>query len=377
MPLKNVKEQKWSLENMRRAVEAVQQKRMGYLAASKRFNVPRTSLYRYCRKVENIDHMKQAPLGRKPVLPPELEQELVDYLLIMEAKLFGLTRIDVRSLAYQLAVRNNLPHPFSILHGAAGKDWLRRFLNRHRDVIRIRRPTGTSAARATGFSRASVNEFFTLLETEFEKNNFPPDRIFNVDETGLCIVQSKCPSVIAMKGKRQIGALTSAERGSLITVVMCMSATGNFIPPLIIFPRKNSNEQLKKGAPPGSIFAFHPSGWIQTNLFTTWFNHFVEKTRPSKDNPVLLILDGHHTHAKNLDVVNIARNSFVTIISIPPHTSHKMQPLDKTVMGALKIYYNEEIRTFLRTNARAVTLFDVAELFGRAYLKNTVWRTSC
>lgn len=39
------------------------------------------------------------------------------------------------------------------------------------------------------------------------KNNgttHPPDRIFNMDETGLCIVQSECPSVHTLKGKSQL-----------------------------------------------------------------------------------------------------------------------------------------------------------------------------
>lgn len=35
-----------------------------------------------------------------------------------------------------------------------------------------------------------------------------------------------------------------------------------------------------KGAPPGSIGKVLPSGWIQSNLFTEWFKHFIEKTNP-------------------------------------------------------------------------------------------------
>lgn len=73
--------------------------------------------------------------------------------------------------------------------------------------------------------------------------------------------------VIVTGGKRQVGAITSAERDPLVTVVLCMSAEGSFITPMIIFSRKKSNEQLKKGTPPSSLFAFRPSGWIQTHLF--------------------------------------------------------------------------------------------------------------
>ncbi|KAK9679096.1 DDE superfamily endonuclease [Popillia japonica] len=172
-----------------------------------------------------------------------------------------------------------------------------------------------------------------------------------------------------MRGKRQVGALTSAERGSLVTLVLCMNAAGNFVPPMFIFPRKKSSELLKKGAPAGSLFAFHPSGWIQTELFTKWFDHFVEKAKPSATKPILLTLDGHHTHTRNLDVVLKAKDNFVTILCLPPHSTHKLQPLDKTVMGGLKTFYNEEVRVFIRTENRAVTHFDMCQLVGRAYLK--------
>lgn len=369
MPKQHTKEHEWDDGNMRRAVDAVISKEMGYLAASQRFKVPRSTLFRYCANKKKTGIFKKEKLGRKPVLTENLEKKLVEHLLLMEKKFFGLTRQDVRYVAFQLAKRNNLPNPFSVLQGSAGKNWLRRFLSRHENVIRVRKPTGTSMARAVGFNKKSVDEFFTLLEQVMEQNNFPPDRIFNVDESGLCIVQSKCPQIIACKGKRQIGTLTSAERGSLLTVVLSMSASGIFVPPMMIFPRKNANAQLEKGAPPGSIFRYHPSGWIQMDLFTAWFHHFIEKTRPTKENPVLLILDGHHTHTRNLDVILAAKENFVTILCLPPHTTHKLQPLDKSVMGPLKKFYNEEVRIFLRTHERAVNHFDISELFGKAYLK--------
>ncbi|CAH1994993.1 unnamed protein product [Acanthoscelides obtectus] len=133
--------------------------------------------------------------------------------------------------------------------------------------------------------------------------------------------------------------------------------------------RKKSSEQLKKRAPPGSLFALHPSGWIQMGLFTQWFDHFLEHTKPTQESPILLLLDEHHTHTRNLDVILKAKEHFVSIICWPPHTTHKMQPLDKTVMGALKTDYSEEVRVFMRTTNRSITHFDICELFGNAYLK--------
>jgi hypothetical protein len=101
-----------------------------------------------------------------------------------------------------------------------------------------------SYTRAKGFNRTSVNNFFDLLESEVENQHFDAHRIYNVDESGLTVVESKVPKVLPLKGRHQVGSITSAERGSLITVVVCMSTVGTYVPPMLIFPRKNFSEQL-------------------------------------------------------------------------------------------------------------------------------------
>lgn len=368
--------QTWDKSAMKEAIAAIKEKRMGYLKASKLFNVPKTTLRRLLGKTDQpLEEAVSSKLGRKPILLPELEGHLVEYILTMEAKYFGLTRNDIRSLAFQLAVKNNISHPFSLLKQTAGRDWLRLFLRRH-PSLSFRQPTGTSMARVKGFTRENVDYFYDLLEKEMNANNFEPGNIYNVDETGISVVPAKMPKVLGLKGKKQIGALTSAERGSLITCILCMSAAGMFIPPMFIFPRKRDNPLLMKGAPPGSIHANHPSGWVQTNLFTKWFEHFLKTVKPSSSSPVLLIMDGHSSHMRNIELIDLARKNDVHLLSIPPHSSHKIQPLDRTFMGPLKKYLTEEIRRWMINNVRPLTHFDIVELFGRAYLRTQTGETA-
>lgn len=289
----------------------------------------------------------------------------------MESLYFELTRQDVRVMAILLPKHNNISHSFNESNGMAGKNWLTRFLKRNSNKLSFRKPTGTSHAKAKSFNKAEVSKFFNTLEELHSKHKFTADRIFNVDETGLTIVQNRMPEVVGLKGekKKQIGALTSAERGSLVTVIPCMSASGTFVPPLVIFPRKNMNAQLVNGAPPGSVGVYHPSGWVQLNIFTKWMEHFVSFVKPSKDAPTLLVLDGHAAHKQNLDVIRIARENNIHILCLPPHATHKIQPLDKTFMGPLKQHYSEEIRVFPRHSGRPVGASDMMTLFGKAYLK--------
>jgi hypothetical protein len=199
----------------------------------------------------------------------------------MEERFFGVTRADLRRLAYRLAVANNIPNSFNVKNEAAGKKWLKGFLKRHAEILSVRLPHGIQAARVKSFTKENVNKFFDLLEPELKKINFNPNRLYNCVETGVSIVQHRNTKVIAVKGKKAVASLTSTEHGCLITVVTCMNAAGCYVPPLVVFPRKNMQIELMDGTPPGSTYACHISGWIQTDIFTQWFRQFISVTKPT------------------------------------------------------------------------------------------------
>ena len=60
-------------------------------------------------------------LGRKTVTPSELENKLVEYCIIMQQSYYGLRRQDIKRVAFQLAIRNGLKHPFNQENLEAGK----------------------------------------------------------------------------------------------------------------------------------------------------------------------------------------------------------------------------------------------------------------
>ena len=129
--------------------------------------------------------------------------------------------------------------------------------------------------------------------------------------------------------------------------------------------------ELMDECPPGSIPECHISGWMQTSIFTIWFQHFVKVSGATTENKVLLILDGHATHTHNLDVITMARENSVYLLSLPPLCSHKLQPLDVAFMKPLSTYYTQAVETWLRQHpGRRVTVFQLASLFGKAYLKS-------
>lgn len=362
-------QQNWSANNMLKAIEAVQNG-MAWKTASKNFSVPRATLKRrVLNKNKDAVSNKKILGAKRSVFTPDQEKELVDHILKMEETFFGLTTKDIRYMAFSLAEKNKINHPFNKELGLAGEDWLSGFRKRHPELT-LRKPEATSAARAQGFNKPNVEKFFQLLKSVMDRHNFPAHRIFNVDETGVTTVQTKSSKVLAQKGRRQVGSITSAERGQLSTAVICMSAGGNYVPPMLIFPRQRMKQELTDGAPPGTIFACNKSGWMQLEIFSSWFEHFINHTKPTAKDPVLLILDGHMTHTKNLAVIEKARDNNVTILCLPPHCSHKLQPLDRSFMFPLNTFYVSSIEKFLRNNpGRTVTQFQISKLFGEAYLR--------
>ena len=173
--------------------------------------------------------------------------------------------------------------------------------------------------------------------------------------------------MIAKKGAKQVGRITSAEKGKTVTAVCSMNAIGNYIPPIFIYPRKRMHPALLKGAPQGSKGFASKSGWIDCNIFLQWLFHFKEHTCPRVDNKALLILDNHCSHL-SLEAIIFAKESHIIMLSIPPHTSHRLQLLDKTFFGPLKTFYNREIDKWLVSNpGKLVNDWKLSELFCHAY----------
>lgn len=252
---RKTEQKKWSIEDMRAAIEAVRNDSKSLRGAATTYGIPRPTLQRHLK-----DKVKTPGLlGRfRTVFDEEFEHQLVDHCLAMQKRFYGLSLKNLRKLAYDLADRNKLSHPFSVVEKMAGKDWVASFVRRHSELS-LREPEATSLSRATGFNRVQVNRFFELLKEEKLKYNYCGDNIYNVDETGVSSVH-KPGKIIAAKGQKQVDKMVSGERGKNITVVCCVSATGRYIPPMFVFPRARMNDRLMKDAPDGSVGYAQKSG---------------------------------------------------------------------------------------------------------------------
>lgn len=81
---------------------------------------------------------------------------------------------------------------------------------------------------------------------------------------------------------------------------------------------------------------------------------------------MLLLLDGHASHVKNFDVIDLARANEVVIICLSPHCTHKLQPLDVGFMKPLSECYTHQVNKYQRQGNK-VTMKNVFSLFGKAF----------
>lgn len=312
------------------------------------------------------NNMNSGPqLGAKCVFTPEQEKQIAERCIAVSKIFHGITSLGVRRAAFEFAVKNKIKHNFNAGKRLAGMDWFSGFLRRN-PTLSIRQPQSLSLNRISSFNREEVDRFFTNLQSVMEEHNFEQARIYNVDETGTTIVNLP-DKIVAEKGAKRVGTLASGERGRNVTVICAFNALGSYIPPLFVFPRKRMTFLLSKDGPAGAAYFCSDNGWSNEDIFVEWLKHFVKHSNATVKNPVLLVLDNHSSHC-SLKAYDFCKKNGIVMLSLPPHSSHRMQPLDVSFFGPLKKAFRSECDLQMKNNSfQKLTHYDVASLFNKAY----------
>ncbi|XP_030753191.1 uncharacterized protein LOC115880193 [Sitophilus oryzae] len=302
----------YSEEDMSKAIDEVQSKTLGLRKAAEKYGIAVATLQKRVKKNQ-----------------------------------FVVVNIGLRRLAFEFAEANHIDHQFNKEKRIAGKQWAQNFISRV-GGLSIRTPEATSMSRISDFSRAKVQRFFDLLQEAQLKYQFKPDSIFNLDETGVTVVQNPKNNNSA-KGKKAI----------------------------LIYKRVRLNPHLLTGAIPGTIGIPSPTGWIDTDIYFKVAEHFIKSVRASKDNPTLLIVDGHSSH-KSVKAVNLCREHGIVVITLPPHCTNRLQPLDLTVFGPFKSYLNSEMDIWMTNHpGERITEYDMGPLIGNAFRRAATPNNIC
>ncbi|XP_060801979.1 uncharacterized protein LOC132902121 isoform X1 [Amyelois transitella] len=327
-------------EDLQAAVHAVRNGSLTGYKAAQIYNIPRTTI---------MDHVHRKrlsnTLGKRPTLSPDIENNIASCLHIMEKYGFGLTRAEISDLVAEYVTKNNIQTCFK--NGKPGKDWIAGF--RERNNLSIKKPQPVEYARKVAADPFVLSEYYELLNKTIKTLGLQdkPGAIWNVDETNF----SKDPlksKIVGVKGHAATRTISTPGKDNT-TVLLGASAAGDKIPPLIIFKGKYVwDEWTSPNAYPRTTYAATKNGWMESDVFEAFFK---KSFLPSigVERPVLLIYDGHATHV-GLNIIEAARDANVTILKLPPHTSHILQPLDISVMKSFKDRWDKVLVKWQRLN---------------------------
>ena len=288
------------------------------------------------------------------------EAELVRFIVRCSEIGYSRTKRDVICMVQRLCDHKGLQVQVS-------SGWWVGFQKRH-PILTVRCAESIAHARVIASDSDVFERYYDMLEATLWDNSLleSPASIFNCDETGMPL--SPGPSkVVATRGQKHPYQIASGDKAH-ITALVCASAAGYAIPPMVIFDRKYLNPQLTIGEVPGTFYGLSENGWMDAHLFNEWFhNHFLRYAPACR--PLLLLLDGHSSHFQPA-VVEMAAAEEVIIFCLPPHTTHVTQPLDNGAFSALKAHWKEACREHMTLNpGQVVTRYSFSELFSKAYSK--------
>lgn len=217
----------YSRQKIEDAVRAVRNGEMSGYKAARVYNIPRMSI---------MDHVhgkrvKSKTLGRNTALSQEIETKLASYIHIMERNGFGLSRDEILEIVSNYVTQNKIPTPFK--NGKPGKDWFISF--KERNNLSIKKPQAVEHARKKAVDPFIIYSYFDLLKDTLNKLGLrnKPSAIWNLDETSF----SKDPSktkIVSRKGHAATRTVSSTGKDNT-TVLLAANASGDKLPPLIIF----------------------------------------------------------------------------------------------------------------------------------------------
>lgn len=335
---------RYTQEQVELAVQSVKQGGSSINNASRVYSVPRATLF---DKLNNRTKVR-CPQGRPTVLKEAEEKVLAEWVINMARIGYGRTKQELCFVVKKILEDDNRPNPFT--DNLPGRHWIEGFLKRHENIsLRTGEALGKERAYVTSQKLdkwfADYVDYLTSSVPGGEEVMQDPTRIFNADESGFPLA-GKSEKVLAEKGSKNVYNLTTSDK-SQITVLACCSASGMFIPPMLIFPGIRFMYDPLRGAPDGSFLGRSSNGWIDSEIFFEWLaNHFYPHlVKEGIKFPVVLLVDGHASHI-NLETANFCNEKKIVLYCLPPHASHIMQPLDVSVFGSLKNRWSKEVRNF-------------------------------
>lgn len=184
------KRRRWSPESMAAAVNEVKNGFLSLLKASKKYNVPKSTLHDHV-----TDRVKEGAVnGKTPVLTADEEKQLLKSATERAEMGVGFSKRNFLRAAGALARKRGV----SFKNGAPSEKWWTLFKKRNGGEVSLRLPEATATIRHQMMTRQRTDKYFFALNDVLTTNRLDnkPMNIWNMDESFIAL-SSDSPLVVA------------------------------------------------------------------------------------------------------------------------------------------------------------------------------------
>jgi hypothetical protein len=150
-------------------------------------------------------------------------------------------------------------------------------------------------------------------------------------------------TIEALKRGKILGSQQDGSR-EFISLLACISAAGKRLPPLLIYKGESHDildtwvEDFEEEDE--AWFACTDNGWSCDSIGRQWLLKLFDRyTKVTGARRRLLLVDGHSSHV-NMSFLDLADSLRIIILVLPPHTTHRLQPLDVGLFQPLSTFYS-------------------------------------
>ncbi|KJZ69920.1 hypothetical protein HIM_10705 [Hirsutella minnesotensis 3608] len=299
---------------------------VNYAKTARQFNCDETTLRR--RHQGKQRSRQDADSLYKSRLSKQQERDLIEYIRKLSSRGIPPTLPMIKSFAQDIAKIE------------VGKDWPYSFVRRNSDELGCTWFDGFDIARKRADNASRYRAYYELIREKIEKYDILPCNTYNVDEKGFLLGVINRTKRVFSDGNR-----------SWITFLACVCQDLTALPPFLIYQGKPGQVQdswLTEFDPEhqAAFFTTSETGWTNHELGKEWligvFDRFTkEKARNGRDYR-LLITDGHSSHV-NMDFLEWCDQHRIIVAVFPPHSTHRLQPLDVSLFGPLSTAYTNQL----------------------------------
>ena len=180
-----------------------------------------------------------------------------------------------------------------------------------------------------------------------------------------------------LKNKKSLGSNQDGSR-EFISLLAAISADGTALPPALIYQGDSYDLQSTwiedfDHSSDEAFFAVSKKGWTNEELGFSWLLRIFEPfTREKAGNARrLLIVDGHSSHV-NMKFINFCGDHGIILGILPPHSTHRLQPLDVGIFSPLSTAYSNQIDRLIQSSQG----FSRVTKRNFWYLFRSAWKTA-